>query len=165
MAAIGAFAKNSRIGAVASLVLFDRRPDIVNGIGGGLSERGIGFDFLYHRPLGFHPLPTEVTYPMGCGMVVRREAADLIFPIDEKLINYYDDVEVGIRTWRSGYSVEICPEARVRHAFNHSSLKNPINKEILCHRNRLRTALKYWPLEKLPEFMVGEFKVLKNFME
>jgi GT2 family glycosyltransferase len=164
-AAIDTFAEDPRIGAVASLVLFDTRSDIINGLGGGVNERGFGFDFLYHRPLGFHDAPMEILYPMGCGMVLRQEAAALIFPIDEMLVNYYDDVEIGIRTWQRGYRVAPCAKARVRHAFSHSSQKrNPLKKEILCHRNRLRTALKYWPASKLPMFVFREFVELWEFM-
>jgi len=163
-AALDAFAKDPRIGAIASLVLFNDRPDIINGLGGGMNDRGFGFDFLYHRPLGFYPPPEEILYPMGCGMVLRQEVAALIFPIDEMLINYYDDVEVGVRTWRSGYRVEPCPDAKVRHAFNHSSLRNPLGKEILCHRNRVRTALKYWPLSQLPGFILKEINELWHYL-
>lgn len=164
-AALDAFAENPRLGIIAPLVLFDRRPDIINGLGGGISERGIGFDFLYSRPLGYHDLPKEVLYPMGCGMVLRQEVVALIFPIDELLINYYDDVEIGIRAWKSGYRVGPCAKARIKHAFSHSSHKSNLrHKEILCHRNRLRTVLKYWPLSKLPVFIINEFMELSHYM-
>jgi GT2 family glycosyltransferase len=164
-AALDAFAANPRIGAIAPLVLFNSRPDIVNGLGGGLTDRAFGFDFLYYRPLGYYPLPDEILYPMGCGMVLRQEVVALIFPIDEMLINYYDDVEIGIRTWKSGYRVEPCANAKVRHAFSHSTPNSSqMQKEVLCHRNRLRTALKYRPLLKLPLFFINEFITLSYEM-
>ena len=163
-AALDSFAKNPTIGAIAPLVVFDRRPDIINGLGGGVNDRGIGFDYLYHRPIGFYTSPEEILYPMGCGMVLKQEVVALIFPIDEELINYYDDVEIGIRTWRCGYRVEPCANARVRHAFNYSSLKNPASREILCNRNRIRTVLKYWPLSKVPAFIINELNELFHFM-
>ena len=159
------FTRNPRVGVVAALVLFNQRPDIINGLGGGMTEQGVGFDHLYHRPLGFHDTPEEISYAMGCGMILSREAAAVVFPIDELLVNYYDDVEIGIRAWRSGFIVKPCPESKVVHSFNHSSLSaNPIGKEVLCHRNRLRTALKYWPLTRLPGFLATEISNLTDFI-
>jgi GT2 family glycosyltransferase len=163
-AALDALAQDPRIGIVAPFVFFDKRPDIINGLGGGVSERGIGFDYLYNRPFGFYSPPKEILYAMGNGMVIRQEAASLIFPIDEMLLNYYDDVEIGIRSWKCGYRVEPCSRVRVKHAFSHSSRGNPRFKEILCHRNRMRTVLKYWPLRKLPVFILNEFRELSHEM-
>jgi GT2 family glycosyltransferase len=155
-AVIDEFNLDPRIGIVAPIVLFDKRPDIINGLGGGVTERGVGFDYLYNRPIGFYAPPEKIQYPMGNGMVIRQEVILLIFPIDELLFNYYDDVEIGIRSWRCGYRVEPCLKARVKHVCGYSSRNNPRTKEILCRRNRMRTVLKYWPLKKLAGFMLNE---------
>src|SRR5260370_13514924 len=92
---------------------------------------------------------------MGCGMVVRKDVLDRVGPLDEKLFNYYDDVELGIRTWKSGFEVVVAPDAWVDHGFSYSD-KIFGNKVFLCERNRIRTVLKYFPARRLPVWFARE---------
>jgi hypothetical protein len=88
-------------------------------------------------------------------MAARREVLERVGPLDEKLFNYYDDTELGIRAWKCGYEVAVAPDAWIDHGFGHSD-KIFRNKIFLCERNRIRTVLKYFPLRRLPAWFVRE---------
>ncbi len=152
---LAAFEISQNIGGVASLVLFDRNPEVINGAGGGLTKLGYGGDHCFNELLSKAKYPTEVLYPMGCGMVFKREVLFRIDKLDALLFNYYDDVEIGLRTWMLGYTVVLSPSARVRHMFSYSDTFNK-NKAVLCARNRIRTVLKYFPLKLIWVLAVSE---------
>ncbi len=151
-----------RIGVVASTVFFDNRKIILNGAGGTVNYQGYGADLCFDTPYEFAQLPRRVLYAMGCGMVVRKDVLDRIGPLDEKLFNYYDDTELGIRAWKSGFEVAVAPEAWVDHGFSYSD-KLLNNKAFLCERNRIRTILKYFPVRSLPPWFVREIAFSSKF--
>ncbi len=153
--AVAALQADEGIGAVAPLVFFDRQPLVLNGAGGTLSRRGYGGDYCFQEPYEFARLPHLVLYPMGCGMVVRRRVLEAMGGFDEALFNYYDDVEVGLWSWRLALRVECAPAAWVDHGFSASDAINR-NKIALCERNRIRTVLKYFPAHLLPGWLLHE---------
>lgn len=153
--AIEPFLSDDTIGAVTSVVLFNRNPAVLNGTGGTVNRLGYGGDHNYHQPIEFAPLPTEVLYPMGCGMLVRRSVLDKIGLWDESLLNYYDDTELGFRVWKIGYRVVVAPGALIYHEFNYSTQFVP-SKGLLTEKGRIRTVLKYFPLRYLPNWLMHE---------
>lgn len=143
------------VGAVAPLVFLDRQGLVLNGAGGTLNRRGYGGDHCFQEPFEFARLPNLVLYPMGCGMVVRRRVLEAMSGFDEELFNYYDDVEVGVWSWRLGLQVVCAPAAWVDHGFGTSNTITR-NKIALCERNRIRTVLKYFPPRLLPAWLLHE---------
>lgn len=148
------------IGAVAPAVFFNKRKIILNGVGGTINRRGYGGDLCFNAPYEFAQFPREVLYPMGCGMVIRRDVMDRMGPLDSLLVNYYDDTEVGIRIWKLGFRVVAAPEAWVDHDFNYSD-RVLLNKTLLCERNRIRTVLKYYPPGRLAAWLWHERQFLR----
>lgn len=153
--AIATLTGEEGVGAVAPLVFFDRQGLVLNGAGGTLNRRGYGGDHCFQEPYEFARLPHAVLYPMGCGMVVRREVLEAMGGFDEELFNYYDDVEVGVWAWRLGLQVLCAPRAWVDHGFGSTDAFNR-NKVALCERNRIRTILKYFPAHALPAWALRE---------
>jgi len=153
------FQSDKQAGAVASMVFFEQHPLIVNGIGGALNYQGYGVDCGIQQPYEFLDPPKAVAYPMGCGMVIRREVFDRLGPLDEAVANYYDDVEVGIRTWKLGYTVITAPDAWIDHEFNYSSIFVS-DKYLLSEKARVRTVLKYYPLRRLLAWGLSEIRLL-----
>lgn len=158
--AVQTLESDERIGAIASMVFFSRRKIILNGAGGTLNLQGYGGDLCFNAPYEFAKIPHEVLYPMGCGMVVRKSVMDKIGPLDAALFNYYDDTELGIRIWKSGFRIVVSPYAWVDHDFSYSDrlLKN---KLYLCERNRIRTVLKYYPATALLSWILHEWYFLR----
>jgi GT2 family glycosyltransferase len=153
--AVKTMQSDRRIGVVASLVFFAGRKIVLNGAGGTVNLQGYGGDLCFDVPYEFAQLPRRVLYAMGCGMVVRKDVLDSVGPLDDTLFNYYDDVELGIRTWKSGFEVVVAPDAWVDHGFSYSD-KIFGNKVFLCERNRIRTVLKYFPARRLPVWFARE---------
>ena len=151
---VRAFADES-VGAAASLVFFARKKIVVNGAGGTLNLGGYGGDHCFRSSFEFSTLPGEVLYPMGCGMAVRRSLVGDVFPIDETIFNYFDDVEVGIRVWNAGKRVVVASGAWIDHAFSTADAIHQ-NKMYLCERNRIRTVLKFAPVSHLPRWLLHE---------
>jgi GT2 family glycosyltransferase len=159
--ALRALESDDRIGAVASLVFFNKKKIILNGAGGTINLRGYGGDLCFNTPYEFAKLPHEVLYPMGCGMVIRKSVMDKIGPLDAALFNYFDDVELGIRVWKSGFRVLLAPDAWVNHDFSYSD-RLPRNKVYLCERNRIRTVLKYYPARRLASWCLREWRLFRD---
>ena len=150
------------VGAVASLVFFARKKIVVNGAGGTLNHAGYGGDHGFCRSVEFVDLPGEVLYPMGCGMALRRKLLGQVFPLDDRIFNYYDDVELGIRVWNAGARVVLAPGAWIDHEFSTSDAINQ-NKMYLCERNRIRTMLKFSPYRHLPRWFLNEWALRRYF--
>jgi GT2 family glycosyltransferase len=152
-AATDALSRAPSAGAVAALVLFDGT-EVVNGAGGTIDLHGYARDHCFGEPLEGAAFPREVLYPMGCGMVFRREALEQAGGFDEALTNYYDDAEAGIRLWRAGWRVIVEPGARVQHGHRHSF--DPGATKLLTERHRIRTMLIHLPWRALPRFLASE---------
>ncbi len=158
--AVRTLESDPRIGAVAPVVFFNRRKIILNGAGATINRRGYGGDLCFNVPYEFAELPREVLYPMGCGMVIRKDVMDRIGPLDALLMNYYDDTELGIRIWKLGFRIVTAHDAWVDHDFNYSD-RLLRNKLLLCERNRIRTVLKYYPLRRLVSWLRHEGPFLR----
>jgi len=147
--------QNPAIGAIAPLVLFAKENNLINGIGGFINKNGAGEDYLYRQPLEkVKKFPSYALYPMGCGMIIRAD----IFKdneFDEVLFNYYDDADMGIKIWSSGYRIATESSSVVYHLFSQSDKYNK-NKVYLCERNRIYTHLKYLILSQFPAWILKE---------
>jgi GT2 family glycosyltransferase len=166
-AALAMLARDDRLGAVAPLVFLDDRRIILNGAGGTVNRRGYARDHCYGAPFEFAALPDAVLYPMGCGMVVRRTALAAIGPLDELVLNYYDDVELGVRLWARGWRVGVCRSAWVDHrgSGRWRGAAEPTaaaQRLLLGERHRIRTVLKYFPARQLLPFLAHEVRLLAH---
>ena len=104
---VAAFAADETIGGVASTVFFAANPLVINGAGGIVNRQGWAADLSMNESYERAELASEALYPMGCGMAVRRSAVERVGPFDDRMLNYYDDVDYGMRLWRAGYRVVV----------------------------------------------------------
>lgn len=141
------------VGAVASTVFLSANPRVLNGSGGRLTRRRRGVDLNFGEPLDVAQFDDEVLYPMGCGMAIRRATADKVGSFDDRVLNYYDDVDYGIRVWRAGYRVVVAHRAWIDHEFN-AALSN--EKILLCEQHRMRLVLKHAPLSEVARSVLYE---------
>jgi GT2 family glycosyltransferase len=141
---VGAFAGDSSIGGVASTVFLASSPLVINGAGGIVNRQGWAADLSMNEPYERAEIASEALYPMGCGMAVRRCAAEAVGPFDDRMLNYYDDVDYGTRLWRAGYRVVVAPDAWIDHDFNLTG-GDSARKALLCERHRMRVVLKHSP--------------------
>ncbi len=152
------FAGDPTIGGVASTVFFDDNPLVVNGAGGTVNRQGWAADLAMGQSLESAEIVDQALYPMGCGMAISRAALERVGPFDDRMINYYDDVDYGIRLWRAGYRVAVAEDAWVDHA---AAIGDSARKRLLCERHRMRVVLKHSPARLLGEWAMNELRWLR----
>jgi len=152
------------IGAVASTVFFDANPLVLNGAGGTVNRQGWAADLSMNEPYGGAHIPSEALYPMGCGMAMRRDAIGRVGVFDDRMLNYYDDVDYGIRMWRAGLKVAVASAAWVDHGVRWSTTDSG-HKRLLCERHRMRVVLKHAPAGLLGRWAANEARTMKRSPE
>lgn len=157
---VQAFAADERIGGVASTVFFAANPQVINGAGGTVNCQGWAADLSMNEPYERAQIASEALYPMGCGMAVRRAALERVGPFDDRMLNYYDDVDYGIRLWRAGYRVVVAPEAWIDHGFGGAGSGDQARKQLLCEQHRMRVVLKHAPSGTLARWAAHELREL-----
>jgi GT2 family glycosyltransferase len=158
---VEAFEADDTVGAVASTVFFDANPMVINGAGGIVNRQGWAADLSIGQSYEQAEIATEALYPMGCGMAFRRSAIDRVGAFDDRMLNYYDDVDYGIRAWRAGYRVIVAPDAWIDHGFRLDGA-NSRRKRLLCERHRMRVVLKHASLGTLARWMNRELREVKR---
>ncbi len=96
---------NCNVGAVQSLNLSQRNPEIITYA--GLAGDGSTWKQLPKRDSAFLEPQRRILFPIGAGFVVRRDAWSKLEGFDEALFFKHDDVDFGVRLWLAGYEV-IC---------------------------------------------------------
>jgi GT2 family glycosyltransferase len=157
---VEAFGEDSSIGGIASTVFFDDNPLVVNGAGGIVNRQGWAADLSMNESYEVAEIASEALYPMGCGMALRREAIERVGPFDERMLNYYDDVDYGTRLWRAGYRVEVASRAWIDHGFGAAG-GDSARKQLLCERHRMRVVLKHAPSRMLTRWAAWEARSLR----
>jgi GT2 family glycosyltransferase len=155
---VAAFGEDETIGGIASTVFYDDNPIVLNGAGGTVNRQGWAADLSMNESFEFAELAGEALYPMGCGMALRRTAIERVGPFDGTILNYYDDVDYGIRLWRAGFRVKVAQGAWIDHA---AALGDSSRKRLLCERHRMRVVLKHTPASLLGRWAARELRELR----
>jgi GT2 family glycosyltransferase len=157
---VAAFELDDSIGAVASTVFYASNPLVINGAGGTINRQGWAADMSMNESYEHAELAVEALYPMGCGMAIRRSAIERVGPFDHHIVNYYDDVDYGIRLWRAGYRVAVAADAWIDHDYSRDG--GTSQKRLLCERHRMRVVLKHMPVGSLGRWAAHEWRALKR---
>jgi GT2 family glycosyltransferase len=156
---VDAFGEDETIGGVASTVFYDDNPLVVNGAGGTVNRQGWAADLAMNESYEHAELAAEALYPMGCGMALRRSAIGRVGPFDAAMLNYYDDVDYGVRVWRAGFRIAVARHAWIDHAV---VAGDSPHKRLLCERHRMRVVLKYAPVRLLGRWLAYEARGLRS---
>lgn len=117
-----------KAGAACSLVL-DARGERIQSLGGTASlTTGRCRRRLYGRPVESTgaQMWTEVDFPLGACVLLRRECLEEIGLFNEAYFLYYEDVEIGLRARRETWKILAIPHSRVRHSdTTEEGAKNP----------------------------------------
>ncbi|GAA1692382.1 glycosyltransferase [Microcella alkalica] len=142
-AAVTAFSRSPRIGAVASRVL-DWDGEKVDYIGAALTWYGMGY-----KPMTGDPVPRfadssrDVLFGTGSAMFVRRSVFDELGGFDESYFMFFEDVDLGWRLNLLGYRFVYEPESLAYHKHHASMASFGAHKEtLLLERNALATLYK-----------------------
>ncbi len=154
-------ARDATIGAVASMVFYDGNPLVINGAGGKVNRQGWAADLSMNEPYERAQVVPEALYPMGCGMALRRSALEDVGPFDDSMLNYYDDVDYGVRLWRAGQRVVVAPDAWIDHGGSAGG-GDSTRKRLLCERHRMRVVLKHAPMHTLTRWAGHEARAFRQ---
>lgn len=78
--------------------------------------------------------PREVDWLMGSALLVSREAAEKVGPMDSRFFMYMEDVDWCRRFWENGYKVIYYPEVRIYHYHAQGSAKGGFLRSLLFNR-------------------------------
>lgn len=134
----------------------------INTSGGVIHYLGIGWAGDCGAPVARLGQPrTEIAFPSGAAMVVRREDWDALGGMDPAYFMYGEDLDFGLRLWLSGRRVGFVPNAYVHHDYE---FDKGAYKWFWLERNRWRTILSVypWPLLAflLPSLLLAEIALL-----
>ncbi|MCA9001314.1 MAG: glycosyltransferase family 2 protein, partial [Planctomycetes bacterium] len=116
----------------------------IDSAGGGMNLHGIGIQRGYQKPFG--PMYAEPRWTLfACGGAMAMDAkvyADL-GGFDDRFFAYYEDVDLGWRSWVQGYSTQFVPSARCYHHHSSTSRRVPSERlRLLQVRNPLYACAK-----------------------
>ena len=157
--------KNPYVAATCSKLLFLKNPHMINGVGGGMTYVGYGYDIgAAEVDKGQFDEEKDVFFPTAAACVFKRSAFEAVGGFDERFFMYHEDVDLGWRLRLKGYGVKCVPRSVVLHAFGGTSLKSGGLgfRNHLGQRHALRSLIKNYEvvslLKVLPLFVVMGFR-------
>lgn len=122
------------VGIASARLRLMHEPALLNSAGGVMHFLGFGWAKNFRMPAAsifdVHP----VTGASGAAMAMRTEDFDELGGFTPEFFLYQEDLELSMRTWMSGRSVVLVPDADVWHDYSFS--RNP-QKYYYVERNRL----------------------------
>lgn len=123
----------------------------VDSAGGGMNFHGLGIQRGYQQAPG--PEFDEPRLSLfACGGAMAMDAAtfDEVGGFDEEFFAYYEDVDLGWRTWVLGHSVQYVPSAVCYHHHSSTSARVPVERlRLLQVRNPLLACFKNYDDDNL----------------
>ena len=127
-------AASERVGAVQSLLLLDPERHLVDSAGNAIHFLGFGYCLGHRRPRAeVDATPSEIGFPSGAAVLLRRAALDAVGELDEELFLYGEDLDLGWRLWMGGFECRLAARSLVYH--RHEFARSP-EKYFLLERNR-----------------------------
>jgi GT2 family glycosyltransferase len=144
--ALAAVLQDREIGiATARLRLLDQ-PDRLNSYGTVMHLSGIAWAGGHGEDAETLDEQRIAPLPSGAAMAVRADVFRALGEFTEELFMYYEDAELGWRSWLHGLRVVATPAADVFHDYEFS--RNP-GKQYLLDRNRLIVVFTGYPIRLL----------------
>jgi GT2 family glycosyltransferase len=91
-----------------------------------------------------HAEAREVDWIIGACMIVRREAADEVGPMDERFFLYFEDTDWCYRMKQRGWQVWYVPDSTMVHLYERSSAKSVLSRPFLLHMLSLMRYYEKW---------------------
>jgi len=154
--------KDARVGMYAPLIRM-RDTGLIDSAGmqialdGSSRQRGHGL-----APERFAE-SDEVLFPGGCCALYRRAALAETGLFEESFFLYCEDTDLGLRLQRHGWTCRYVPDARVTHRYSASAGSFSALKARLVERNRVRVAVRNFPLALL--ILLPVFSAVRYFWQ
>ena len=124
---------------------------VLNSAGGGLNFHGVGIQRGSLRPDDPRSdAPRKTLVACGGAMAIRAGVFEDIGGFDEEFFAYYEDVDLGWRSWVLGHEVHYVPSAVCYHHHSSTSRRVPVERlRLLQIRNPLLACFKNYDEENL----------------
>jgi GT2 family glycosyltransferase len=133
-----------RIGAVASRMMFESRPDVVSSAGVRVDRSGGAWDHL--AGLAEWPeSPVEIFGASAGACLYRRDMLDDVGPFEESFFAYLEDVALAWRARLRGWRAILAPAAVVRHAVSATAGEGSPLKRYYLARNKWMMLIRTYP--------------------
>ncbi len=128
----------------AGSVLLDWSGEKLDFAGGEVSFSGHAHHKNQGQPLSeLEEASREVLFLCGGAMLVRKELYLGLGGFDEDFFAYFEDIDLGWRSWLAGYKMVLVPRSRVHHRHQGTAKRLPFPPRMrLYERNALCTILK-----------------------
>jgi GT2 family glycosyltransferase len=99
---------------------------LMNSAGGGMNFHGIGIQRGYlEEPGPEFDKPLKTLFACGGAMAMDARTFHDVGGFDEEFFAYYEDVDLGWRSWVMGHTVQYVPSARCWHHHSSTSRRMP----------------------------------------
>jgi GT2 family glycosyltransferase len=136
---------DTKIGAVASIVIDGNRPEVLDSCGVGITLDGMSRQAMRGMPVPNLSRPKEVLTFSGSACLLRMDALRETGLFDEDFFAYCEDTDLGLRLRWSGWEIVAAPGAYVRHFYSMTVGKFSLRKIYWVERNHLWLATKNFP--------------------
>jgi GT2 family glycosyltransferase len=128
---------------------------VMNSAGGGMNFHGIGIQRGYLLDPGpDYDWPRKSLFACGGAMAMRRDLFENVGGFDEEFFAYYEDVDLGWRSWVMGHEVWYTPKAVCYHHHSSTSKKLPVEMiRLLQIRNPMLACFKNYDDESLRQIL------------
>ena len=118
--------------------------ETIDSAGGGMNFHGIGIQRGYQKRFGkAYDHPRYTLFACGGAMAMRADVFDALGGFDDRFFAYYEDVDLGWRSWVQGYTTSYVPSAVCYHHHSSTSRRVPPERlRLLQIRNPLLACLK-----------------------
>lgn len=136
-ALVEAVRPDERVGAVAGVLVFAHRPEVVASAGLRVGWDGVALDAWAGRPRAeLPPAPVEVFGASGGAVLYRRRMLDEIGPFHPEYFFYLEDADLAWRARLAGWRCLLAPQAVVRHVYSATAGQGSPFKSFHLARNR-----------------------------
>ncbi len=131
----------------------------MNSAGGGMNFHGIGIQYGYNAtPAPAHDSPRRTLFACGGAMAMDRAVFLDAGGFDPEFFAYYEDVDLGWRTWILGHEVHYVPGAVCYHHHSSTSRTFPLETvRLLQVRNPVLSCVKNYDDEHLRQVLPALF--------
>jgi len=141
------------VSTTAKMLSWDGK--LVNSAGGGMNFHGIGIQHGYNAtPAAVHDQARRTLFACGGAMAMKRAVFEDVGGFDEEFFAYYEDVDLGWRTWILGHEVHYVPGAVCYHHHSSTSRTFPLETvRLLQVRNPVLACVKNYDDEHLQKVL------------
>lgn len=139
-------AADNQLGAVAGVLTFAHRPELVAAAGIVAGRDGVHRELWAMKPVATLPsAPVEIFGASGGAVGLRRSALQDVGLFDEGYFAYLEDADLAWRLRLRDWRCMVAPDARVRHIYSATSGQGSRFKQRQLARNRLRLIIRCFP--------------------